>query len=245
MSFFRAFRFRYGQTWLHTLDPRVKILFLSSFLTAFLYLKLYPLFLFITALVILTASAKIVKEWLGAMKGGIFFVLLIIAVNLWVGFSIELAIAMAARFVILLSVVSIFFLTTRPEDLAMTLEGLRVPDKYVFMLTTSIRCIPTMAMEALTIMDAQRSRGLELEKGSLAKRAKNFIPIIIPLIINAIRRSLEMAEAMEARAWGATKKRTNLHSLKIKSKDYVILLLTTCAFFLSIYSYAFLYHVIP
>ena len=71
-------------------------------------------------------------------------------------------------------------------------------------------------------MDAQKARGLELEKGNFMKRVKNYIPILIPLIVGAIRRSLELAEAMESRAWGAVEKRTNLYVLKIEGRDLIL-----------------------
>ncbi|NIM98365.1 MAG: energy-coupling factor transporter transmembrane protein EcfT, partial [candidate division Zixibacteria bacterium] len=51
---------------------------------------------------------------------------------------------------------------------------------------------------------------------------RNYIPILIPLIVGAIRRSLELAEAMESRAWGASEKRTNLYVLKLKKGDYLL-----------------------
>jgi energy-coupling factor transport system permease protein len=71
-------------------------------------------------------------------------------------------------------------------------------------------------------MDAQKARGLELERGNFLKRVRNYIPILIPLIVGAIRRSLELAEAMESRAWGASEKRTNLYVLKLKNPDYLL-----------------------
>ena len=92
-----------------------------------------------------------------------------------------------------------------------------------------------MADEAQTIMDAQKARGLELEKGNFLKRVRNYIPILIPLIVNAIRRSIELAEAMESRAWGATKKRTSLYVLKLKRNDYLLILLTAAIFAVAIY----------
>jgi energy-coupling factor transport system permease protein len=75
-------------------------------------------------------------------------------------------------------------------------------------------------------MDAQKARGLELEKGNFLKRIRNYIPILIPLIVSAIRRSLELAEAMESRAWGATKKRTNLYVLKMRKGDVTLMAVT-------------------
>jgi len=76
---------------------------------------------------------------------------------------------------------------------------------------------------------------LELEKGNFMKRIRNYIPILIPLIVSAIRRSLELAEAMESRAWGAIKKRTNLYELKTKKGDYILLLLTVAILIFSVY----------
>ena len=80
-----------------------------------------------------------------------------------------------------------------------------------------------LADEAQTIMDAQRSRGLELDKGNFVTRIKNYIPILLPLIINSIRRSLELAEAMESRAFGATEDRTNLYTLTLRRIDLIFL----------------------
>jgi energy-coupling factor transport system permease protein len=75
-------------------------------------------------------------------------------------------------------------------------------------------------------MDAQKARGLELDRGNFLKRIRNYIPILIPLIVSAIRRSLELAEAMESRAWGATKNRTNLYVLKMHKGDFALLAIT-------------------
>jgi energy-coupling factor transport system permease protein len=84
-------------------------------------------------------------------------------------------------------------------------------------------------------MDAQKARGLELEKGGLLKRIRNYVPVLIPLIVSAIRRSLELAEAMESRAWGATKKRTNLYLLKFHNGDYALLTITIAILAISVY----------
>jgi energy-coupling factor transport system permease protein len=84
-------------------------------------------------------------------------------------------------------------------------------------------------------MDAQKARGLELEKGGFMKRIRNYIPILIPLIVSAIRRSLELAEAMESRAWGAVKKRTNLYALKLHPGDAGMLVITIAILATAVY----------
>jgi energy-coupling factor transport system permease protein len=84
-------------------------------------------------------------------------------------------------------------------------------------------------------MDAQKARGLELERGNFLKRIRNYIPILIPLIVSAIRRSLELAEAMESRAWGATKNRTNLYMLEIHKGDIILIVITVGVIAAAIY----------
>jgi energy-coupling factor transport system permease protein len=89
-------------------------------------------------------------------------------------------------------------------------------------------------------MDAQKSRGLELEKGNLLKRIKNHIPILIPLIVTAIRRSMEMAEALESRGFGASPKREPMITLKLKVSDYLTVVATILLIILGIYARYFL-----
>jgi energy-coupling factor transport system permease protein len=115
------------------------------------------------------------------------------------------------------------------------LEQSRVPYEFSFAFTTAVRFVPVLAEEAQTIMDAQKARGLELEKGGFMKRIRNYIPILIPLIVSAIRRSLELAEAMESRAWGAVKKRTNLYALKLHPGDAGMLVITIAILATAVY----------
>ncbi len=151
--------------------------------------------------------------------------------------NIESAVAMTLRFVVLVESFSVFFLTTSPDHLGLALEQTHVPYEFAFAFTTAVRFVPVLAEEAQTIMDAQKARGLELEKGGFLKRIRNYIPILIPLIVSAIRRSLELAEAMESRAWGATKKRTNLYELKLHRGDLILLAINFLILIASIYLY--------
>jgi energy-coupling factor transport system permease protein len=157
--------------------------------------------------------------------------------------NMENAAALTLRFIVLVEAFSVFFLTTSPDHLGLALEQSHVPYEFAFAFTTAVRFVPVLAEEAHTIMDAQKARGLELEKGSFMKRIRNYIPILIPLIVSAIRRSLELAEAMESRAWGAAKKRTNLYALKLHRGDFALLTITLAV--LAIAVYARLYVPVP
>jgi energy-coupling factor transport system permease protein len=131
-------------------------------------------------------------------------------------------------------------MTTSPDDLGLALEEMHLPYALCFTFTTAVRLVPTMAIEAQTIMDAQRSRGLELDKGNLFKRIRNYMPILIPLIVLAIKRSIELAEALESRAFDVSKKRVSYIILKLKSIDYCVIIIAIFFLILGFYSYFFI-----
>jgi energy-coupling factor transport system permease protein len=189
--------------------------------------------------------AGVQKEWLRSLRGAAFLATFIFLVNIASSFftsgyvltaaAVETAAAMTLRFVVLVESFSVFFLTTSPDHLGLALEQTRVPYEFAFAFTTAVRFVPVLAEEAQTIMDAQKARGLELEKGSFLKRIRNYVPVLIPLIVSAIRRSLELAEAMESRAWGATKKRTNLYALKLLRGDFALLAINVALLAVAVY----------
>lgn len=237
MSFFDGLRFRRVSSPIHNLDPRVKFAYaIVVFTVAIIFWQLLPLMVLFVMQLPFVFLAGVKREWVRSMKGAAFLASIIFLTNFLATFigsgyavtfaAIENASAMTMRFLVLVGSFSIFFLTTSPDHLGLALEQSRVPYEFCFAFTTAVRFVPVLAEEAQTIMDAQKARGLELEKGNFLKRVRNYIPILIPLIISAIRRSLELAEAMEARAWGATKKRTNLYVLRLRRGDYLFIAIT-------------------
>jgi energy-coupling factor transport system permease protein len=189
--------------------------------------------------------AGVKREWLRSMRGAAFLAIVIFITNfvfslIGAGYkvtpeNVEAATALTLRFIVLVESFSVFFLTTSPDHLGLALEQTHVPYEFVFAFTTAVRFVPVLADEAQTIMDAQKARGLELERGNFLKRIRNYIPILIPLIVSAIRRSLELAEAMESRAWGATKNRTNLYVLKMHRGDFILIVLTIVILVAAVY----------
>jgi energy-coupling factor transport system permease protein len=254
MSVFDGLKFRKVSSPIHNLDPRIKFIYvIAIFISAIMFRDILPLaFLFLMQLPFVFL-ARVQKQWLRSLRGAAFLAAFIFIINIATTFflngynitvpQIEGAIAMTLRFVVLVESFSVFFLTTSPDHLGLALEQSRVPFEFAFAFTTAVRFVPVLAEEAQTIMDAQKARGLELEKGNLLKRIRNYIPILIPLIVSAIRRSLELAEAMESRAWGATKKRTNLYSLKLHKGDYALIAITMLV--LAVTIYVWLYVPIP
>jgi energy-coupling factor transport system permease protein len=253
-SVFDGLKFRKVSSPIHNLDPRMKFIYvIAVFVAAIIFSQIIPL-LFLFALQIpFVLLARVQKQWLRSLRGAAFLATFIFMVNVAGNFftqgytltaaNWENAAAMTLRFVVLVESFSVFFLTTSPDHLGLALEQSRVPYEFSFAFTTAVRFVPVLAEEAQTIMDAQKARGLELEKGNFMKRIRNYVPVLIPLIVSAIRRSLELAEAMESRAWGATKKRTNLYALKLRRGDYF--LLAVIVVLLAVAVYAFFYIPVP
>jgi energy-coupling factor transport system permease protein len=197
---------------------------------------------------VLLAGVK--REWLRSMRGAAFLAAIIFLTNfIFKSFAanyavtaeiVESSVALTMRFIVLVESFSVFFLTTSPDHLGLALEQTHVPYEFVFAFTTAVRFVPVLAEEAQTIMDAQKARGLELERGNFLKRTRNYIPILIPLIVGAIRRSLELAEAMESRAWGATKNRTNLYVLKMHKGDAIMIAIAVGTLAAAIYTRLFI-----
>jgi len=237
---FEGFKFAKLQTPIHRMDPRAKfVLTMSISALSLIFLNVFALSLIFLSQLPIVAMAKSAKRWVDSMRAATLLATLIFAMNFITGSTLTYSIAMTLRFLALLSSFSIFFMTTSPDDLGLALEQARVPYTLCFTFTTAVRLVPTMAADAQTVVDAQKSRGLELEKGNLIRRVRNYIPILIPLIVCAIRRSIELAEALESRAFGAVKKRESLTNLQMKISDYLIvifsLICVALAFYVNLY----------
>ncbi len=229
---------------IHRLDPRSKfILTLGYFTAALLFTNVYVLLVIFLVQIPGVLLARSVDRWLRSMRGGLFLGFFIFVMNAIFGTPIASALAFTVRFFAIMSAFSFFFMTTSADDLGLALEQIHVPYSISFTFTTAVRLVPTMAIDAQTVVDAQRSRGLELDKGNFIKRIRNYIPILIPLIISAIRRSVELAEALESRAFGATDKRTSIVTLRMRAADYLVILATIAG--LALATYVYLYVKLP
>lgn len=247
MSVFDGLKFRRVHSPIHNLDPRMKFVYvIAIFVAAIFFGSIFPLLTLFLMQIPFVLLARVQRQWIRSLRGALFLAVFIFVLNVAGSFfaqgytltaaNWENAASMTLRFVVLVESFSVFFLTTSPDHLGLALEQSHVPYEFSFAFTTAVRFVPVLAEEAQTIMDAQKARGLELEKGNFMKRIRNYIPILIPLIVSAIRRSLELAEAMESRAWGATKKRTNLYALKLHKGDYALLAIIVVMLIATVYT---------
>jgi energy-coupling factor transport system permease protein len=151
---------------------------------------------------------------------------------------------MVLRLVFLIVGTSILTLTTSPISLTDGIEKLLNPFKRIglpahelaMMMTIALRFIPTLLDETDKIMKAQMARGADFESGNILKRAKNLVPLLVPLFISSFRRADDLAMAMEARCYRGGEGRTRLKQLRVERRDYAavfILLLLIVISFLS------------
>lgn len=123
-------------------------------------------------------------------------------------------------------------LTDAIESLLAPLKKIKVPvHDFAMMMTIALRFIPTLIDETEKIMSAQKARGADFTNGSLVKRAKALIPILIPLFVSAFRRADELATAMECRCYRGGEGRTKLRALKCRASDIIglIIVIILCA----------------
>ena len=148
--------------------------------------------------------------------------------------GLVLAGTMAIRLVYLVIGSSIMTLTTTPNQLTDGLERLLRPlnklhvpvHDIAMMMSIALRFIPILLEETDKIMKAQIARGADFENGNLIQKAKNMVPLLVPLFISAFRRANDLAMAMEARCYHGGDNRTQMKPLCYKKRDhmaYVIL----------------------
>jgi len=220
-----GFIFRRTSSPIHDLDPRVKLLIsIELFSLALAASRMEEVALVFGSILTLALIGRIMRRLGKTVLFALGFAVMIFLINIFVGYPLVSAVEVAARFVTIVGSTSVFFLTTSPDELEHVMKWFRFPRDLVFAFVTAVRFVPVLLMDALQIMDAQKSRGLELDKGNPLKRIKNFGPILVPLVVNAVVRSGELAEAMESRGYGAVKKPTTLYGLTTTKKDRVVVL---------------------
>jgi len=131
------------------------------------------------------------------------------------------------RFALMIALTLIFTATTAPMDITYALEWyftplrlLHFPTQILTMiLSLALRFIPTLLEETQKIMKAQRSRGVDFNRGFISKKIKSITTLIIPLLVSCFARSADLSLAMDARGYDPYSKRTSYKVLRFKLVD--------------------------
>lgn len=239
-----------GSSWIHRLDPRVKILATILYIVALFVVQDFIGFAIATAgLAVVVIISKVPLSFILRGLKPIFlivaFTMIInmfmikgeVLVSFWVleitREGLRTAVFMAVRLILLVIGSSLLTLTTRPINLTDGIEALLSPlgkiglpaHELAMMMTIALRFIPTLLEETDKIMKAQQARGADFETGNIMNRAKALIPILVPLFISAFRIAQDLALAMEARCYGSGIKRTRMNGMKLQKCDLAASLL--------------------
>lgn len=244
MAFLEVFQYTRQDSPVHNLDPRAKLVMSIAFaIISLTFINIVPLLMLFLFLIPLIAGAKSLRRWGKSMKGLSFLLLFIVVFNTLfstVPNPFSHSIALTIRLICLMTSFSLFFLTVHPDELSQALIQMRVKFEFAFAMSMAMRYVPTLGQEAYAIMDAQKARGVELDKGSLLTRIRGIIPIIVPLIIVSIRRALSIAESMESRGFGASEKRTYMKRLRFRNRDWGVVFASIILLLLVLYIRFFL-----
>lgn len=236
-----------GDSIIHKLDPRVKIILIFFYMITLFFID--NLYLYIPIFIFLYLVIKVAKLSFGkilkSLKSIIFILIFTTIIHIFttpgqhlvsfIGLSITKegiirAIYIACRLILLVIGSSYLTLTTSTTKLTDGLEDLMKPltvikfpaHELAMMISIALRFIPTLFDEANKIRKAQLARGADFDSGNVINKAKSMVPLLVPLFINSFRRAQELAIAMEARGYKGSYGRTRLNPLKINIVDIII-----------------------
>ena len=239
-----------GDTIIHRLDPRTKILLVFIYIVALFIAESYVSYaLMMVMLAAFIGLARIrLSTVLKGVKPLIFVIILTTVLNIfytegrvlvqfWIfkitAEGLENALFMALRIVMLIMGTFMLTYTTSPIKLTFGLEQLMGPLKVIkvpvhelaMMMSMALRLIPTLIEETDKIMSAQKARGADFDTGNIIQKAKALLPILVPLFISSFRRADELAVAMESRCYHGGEGRTRLNVMHMGRDDIVALIL--------------------
>ena len=237
-----------GNTVIHRLDPRTKLIFVLLYIIALFNAKGWAANGVMIAVTLLSMAISHIslKNIFKGLKPMMFIIALTALLNLfytqgtpiregwiitWEG--IERSVKMMLRITLLITGTFLLTYTTSPMALTDGLERLMNPLKKLhvpvhemtLMMSMALRFIPTLIEETDKIMSAQKARGADFETGNIIERAKALLPILVPLFVSAFRRADELAVAMESRCYHGGEGRTRLKQLPFTGIDFVALFL--------------------
>jgi len=229
---------------IHKLDPRLKIVVTLVYIASLFLIEDFYGYIIVAAAIfgVIAASRVPLRFILRGLKPILIIIIFTFALNIFMtrgdviweyGFlhvtwqGIHTAFFMALRLILLIIGSSILTLTTKPMKLTDGIESLLAPAKkfgmptheLAMMMTIALRFIPTLLEETDKIMKAQQARGADFETGSIFRRAKALVPILIPLFVGAFRIAQDLAMAMEARCYRGGEGRTKMNALVFKRRD--------------------------
>ena len=236
-----------AKSFVHKMDARIKILLIIAYIVAVFMVKSFEFTGFglcLVFVIIATIFSRVPFTKILASIKGIIFIIIFSAVlqiflnktgtPLWEnGFITDKGLLNAGfivcRITLMVMGASLLTFTTSPVEIADGIESLLSPlklirfpvKKFALIMSIALRFIPTLLLETDRIIKAQKARGADFESGSIFKRVKALIPILVPLLISSFRRADELADAMDARCYMGGKNRTKFKKQTLSYRDFI------------------------
>ena len=134
----------------------------------------------------------------------------------------------------------LFIFTTSVDSLIAGLVQARVPYKIAFIISATLRFFPMLFVDVRSIIDAQRMRGLAVEKMNMLGRIRVYARVAVPLILGAMAKSQQLEVVLQSKAFSGSAQRTYLHDARLRATDYLIMVLSmgTLLFVIALYARA-------
>lgn len=253
------FQYRNKASPIHRLSPFCTLAWVTAIsVLALIYDHPFYLAAFFLATLPVVFAAGVRREWAEMMRYTLFMCFTLVVLNvffnqqgshvLWrapfiipvigaIGVTVEALIFGAAMSLRLLTIISAFViltLTIHPDGLMLVLTRLKIPYRVVLVAALSLRFIPTLLGDLSRLTDVQRSRGVNLDRGNFIRRIRSRSAVILPLLSNSLERAVQLAEAMEARAFGSAIKRSYFRAVVMDDSDRLTLVPVLIAFVLGV-----------
>ncbi|MEQ9715358.1 MAG: energy-coupling factor transporter transmembrane component T family protein [Candidatus Asgardarchaeia archaeon] len=253
-----------GDTLIHKLDPRAKLIMLAYFIgLALLFSNPIHLALVLLAAILIWFYARIpAKEVSRVYKyvyGTLALVIIIQGLSFPTGTEIlriipenpllgnvgaltieglVYGIAISERILIMMIIGPLVIYTTPLDRLILGMVKMKMPYTIAYIMSSALNILPSVQLEIATIIEAQTARAFtKLETGGFVERMRAYIPILVPLIVSMARNSTQLSLAMAARAFGASKERTFYRDIKAETKDYIVIGIMVVTFAIFVYAY--------
>lgn len=223
-------------TYMHRLDPRSKLLvLLTSFAFALILDSIPGLVLLLLLVLAYGASGRILSN-LNQIKF-ILFMIAVFSVVIWSltgpGSTRILGVVTLEGFLYgvitglkinIMTIAGMIFLgSTKIEEISLALQKLKVPYRVAFAISTALRLVPLIVATGYTIIQAQKSRGLDLDSGGVITRIKKYPHLLVPAFVSVIRSTNVFAMALESKGFGYSNRRSSYLQISFKTTDYIVI----------------------
>lgn len=236
-----------GDSPVHSLDPRTKLLMLFIFsIISFLTTNVIVTSLILACIVALALNSGLFNKWLYSLRLLLPLILFVFVMDLFFSHesagaeffsaqiwfihayategSLYFSFSMVIRLLIIAGFSFLFIMTTKYSDFVKSLQGMKVPHIISFSLGYALSSTATLSRDANNVIDAQKSRGLEFDRGSPMKKIDKLLSLFIPMTVIMLNRSGQVSDAMQCRGYGTAEKPSLYNAPKLGKDDFTAII---------------------